>query len=131
MKKTTLLLLSLYLVSIAYAAIQYYTLDANFILSFLNAIGVFSIALFIIVLILLLSSNGYFDVFGYTFKRTYLMITNGYKKMDEKDQEKYRSYYDYSLTKSADRLEIQPSFLLSSFIFIALNLTLSFLYAFK
>jgi hypothetical protein len=64
MKKTPLILLSLYIISLGYAALRFFGEQEAFYLSFLNAAGVFSIFLFIAMLFLILSGYGYFDVFG-------------------------------------------------------------------
>ncbi len=130
MKKTTYLLITLYLISIVYAGVNYFFLSESFLLNFLNAVGVFSIALFIIMLLLILSGYGYFDVFGYSFKRTYLMFTNKFNKMHIDNQEKYNSYYDYTQFKNKNRLVLRTSFISYIFIFIVVNLVLSFLYTY-
>lgn len=130
MKKTTYLLIALYAISIIYALVQYFLLGEALILSFLNSVGVFSIILFIIMILLILSGFGYFDVFGYTFKKTYFMFTNKYNKMNIENQEKYRSYYDYTQFKEENRLHLRPSFLLYIFGFILINLILSILYVY-
>lgn len=130
MKKTTYLLIALYLISIINGAVQYFFLNEPFILSFLNSIGVFSIALFSVTLLLILSGYGYFDVFGYTFKRTYLMFTHKYNKMNIENQDKFRSYYDYTQFKAENRLTLRPSFLVYIFVFVLTNLILSFIYAY-
>jgi len=130
MKKTTYLLIALYAISIIYALVQFFFLGQSFFLSFLNSAGVFSIILFIIMILLILSGFGYFDVFGYSFKKTYFMFTNKYNKMNIENQEKYRSYYDYTQFKAENRLVLRQSFILYIFGFIVINLILSIIYVY-
>lgn len=130
MKKTLYLFASLYLISLIYASVQSIFLGESFFLIFLNVIGIFSIILLIVLILLLLSGSGYFDVFGYTFKKTYLMFTNKVNKMDIENQEKYRSYYDYGQFKSMNRLKIKFSFTSAVLFFILFNFILSVIYSF-
>lgn len=130
MKKTLYLFASLYLISSIYAFIQFVFLGESFFLNFLNSIGIFSIILLIVLILLLLSGSGYFDVFGYTFKKTYLMFTNKVNKMDIENQEKYKSYYDYGQFKSMNRLKIKFSFTKAVLFFILVNFILSIIYSF-
>lgn len=128
MRKTIYILVILYVISFIYAIAQFLFLDNSFSLSFLNATGVFSLILLIFLILLLLSSSGYFDVFGYTFKKTYLMFANKYNKLDQENQDKYRSYYDYSQYKIENRLIFRQSFIISILTFIVLNVILNVLY---
>lgn len=130
MKKTTYFLMSLYIISIVYGAVHYFLMEGSFLLNFLNCIGAFSIALFIIALFLLLSGFGYFDVFGYTFKKTYLMFTHKHNKMNLEDKEKYNSYHDYTLYKIKNRYKPQTSTIIYIFVFVGINLILSYVYAY-
>jgi hypothetical protein len=128
MRKTIYILSILYAISLIYAISQFLILGNSFSLSFLNATGFFSLALLIFLILLLLSSSGYFDVFGYTFKKTYLMFSNKYNKLDQENQEKYKSYYDYSQYKVENRLIFRQSFILSIATFIIINVILNVLY---
>ena len=130
MKKTNYLFIALYLVSLIYASFQYFWMQGTFLLSFLNMIGIFSIILFITMLFLVLSGYGYFDVFGYTFKKTYLMFARKINTMNLENQEKYDSYYSYTQYKIRNRLRPRPAFLLRVFLFVVVNLILSFVYAY-
>jgi len=130
MKKTTYFLIALYAISIIYSLVQFSFLGISFFLSFLNIVGVFSIILFVIMILLILSGFGYFDVFGYTFKKTYFMFTNKYNKMNIENQEKFRSYYDYTQFKAENRLVLRQSFILYIFGFILINLILSIVYVY-
>lgn len=129
MKKTLYLFASLYLISITFALVQYLFLGESFFLNFLNVIGMFSIILLIILILLILSSYGYFDVFGYTFKKTYLMFSKRANNIDIENKEKYRSYYDYGQFKSLNRLKIKFSFTKAILFFILFNFLLSLLYS--
>jgi hypothetical protein len=130
MKKTNYLFIALYLVSLIYASIHYFWMDGTFFLSFLNLLGVFSIILLIVILLLILSGYGYFDVFGYTFKKTYLMFARKINTMNLENQEKYDSYYSYTQYKIKNRLRPRPAFLLRTFLFVVINIVLSFVYAY-
>lgn len=130
MKKTTYLLLTLYLLSLGYATIRFLSVDEAFLLSFLNAAGAFSIILFLVMMLLVLSGFGYFDVFGYSFKKTYLMFTRKHNKMHLEDKEKYNSYYDYTQFKNQNRFIIKPSVIVYVLGFVLLNVILSYMYAY-
>jgi hypothetical protein len=130
MKKTPLILLSLYVVSLGYAAIRLVTQQEEFYLSFLNAAGVFSIFLFIAMLFLILSGYGYFDVFGYTFKKTYMMFSRRHNHENIENKEKYNSYYEYTQFKNSNRLHVRPAFILYVFGFVVVNVILSLMYTY-
>ena len=130
MRKSTYLFITLYLISLIYALIHYFWLGHIFLLSFLNSVGAFSIILFLTALFLVLSGYGYFDVFGYTFKKTYLMFARKHNTENIENKEKYDSFYNYTQYKMKNRLRPHPAFLFRIFLFIMLNLILSFVYGY-
>lgn len=90
----------------------------SFQLGFADGVG--AIAIFSIILsgYIFLDHLGYFDVFGYTFKKTYLVFSNKYMNLEEEDKDRFSSMYNYILSKK-DRREKHPY---TYYIFTALIL---------
>ena len=114
----------LYGISLVYAFFQ-----TNFLLSFLNSIGYISIFMLVITLYLYLERFGYFDVFGYSFKKTYYIFSRKHESLDDEQKEKYRSFYNYVQSANQNRILVKLDFLIISSLFIIINFTLSFLFA--
>lgn len=125
MLKNLRLFAILYGISLVYAFFQ-----NDFLLSFLNSIGYISIFMLVITLYLFLERYGYFDVFGYTFKKTYYVFSRKHETLDEDQKEKFSSFYNYVQKSSEHRIMARLDFLGLSALFIALNFALSYLYVF-
>ena len=125
MLKKLRLFLILYGIALVYAFFQ-----NDFVLAFLNAIGLMSIFMLVITLYLFLERYGYFDVFGYTFKKTYYVFSRKHETLDEDQKEKFSSFYNYVQKSSEHRIMARLDFLGLSSLFIALNFALSYLYVF-
>lgn len=83
----------------------------------------------VITLYLYLERFGYFDVFGYSFKKTYYIFSRKQETLDEELKEKYSSFYNYVQSANQNRMLVKLDFLILSSLFIILNFTLSFLFA--
>jgi len=124
MLKNLRLFAILYGISLGYAFFQ-----NNFLLSFLNAIGYISIFMLVITLYLYLERFGYFDVFGYSFKKTYYIFSRKQETLDEEQKEKFSSFYNYVQSANQSRILVKLDFLIISSLFIILNFALSFIFA--
>jgi len=125
MLKKLRLFLILYGIALVYAFFQ-----NDFVMAFLNAIGLMSIFMLVVTMYLFLERYGYFDVFGYTFKKTYYVFSRKHEALDEDQKEKYSSFYNYVQKTSQNRIMVRIDFLALSVLFILLNFTLSYLYVF-
>lgn len=123
MLKNLRLFAILYGISLVYAFFQ-----NDFLLSFLNSIGYISIFMLVITLYLYLERFGYFDVFGYSFKKTYYIFSRKQETLDEEQKKKYSSFYNYIQGANQNRILVKLDFLILNSLFIILNFTLSFLF---
>lgn len=125
MLKNIRLFLALYAIALIYAFFQ-----NDFVMAFLNAIGLMSIFMVVLTMYLFLERFGYFDVFGYTFKKTYYAFSRKQESLDDDLKEKYSSFYNYVQKANQSRILVRLDFLGLSVLFIALNFALSYLYVF-
>ncbi len=115
--------LILYAISLLYAFFQ-----QNFLLSFLNALGFISIVMLVITMYLFLERFGYFDVFAYSFKKTYYIFSRKQESLDEELKVKYSSFYSYVQIANQNRILVKFDFLIISILFITFNFVISYLY---
>lgn len=109
-------------------SIGYGLTQTDFFFGFVNAIGAFSIAAIFVAGFVFLEQFGYFDVFGYTFKKTYLVMTNKHKDLDEDDKVRMQSMFAYAQDKHAKRVSPSKLFYLYCLGLVIVGITLSYLY---
>ncbi len=124
MKNQLITLSVIILISILFAGSQ-----TNWFLGFVNSLGSFSILFIFISGFILLENFGYFDVFGYTFKKTYYVLSGKSKDFDEHVKERYASLYNYAHEKQKHRISNAQHFYLSTLILFIIALSLSLLYS--
>ncbi len=83
-------------------------LNGNRVLSFTDSLGFMSIFALLISGFIFLEQFGYFDVFGYSFRKTYLVLMKKYNDLDETDKARYRDMFAYRSFKEERRAK--PSF---------------------
>lgn len=123
MKKYVILSLFLGLAALAYGSTQ-----SDFFLGFVNALGASSIFFVIASGYVFLEQFGYFDVFGYTFKKTYLVLSNKSKDLEGDEKERMQSMYHYAHSKQEKRTKPSWLFYMFSFSLLALSALLSWVY---
>ena len=74
---------------------------------------------------------GYFDVFGYTFKKTYLVLSNKYLTLESSEKEHYASMYDYIQHKNERRKAPSHQFYYFSLITIVEGIILNIIYIYR
>lgn len=123
MKNTLIFATLISTVAIAYALSQ-----VNFFFALVNALGYFSIAAIMLCGFVFLEYFGYFDVFGYTFKKTYFVLSGKHKDLNEDDKDKMHSMFNYSQAKQEKRHQHPVGIYWFSLGLISITLILSLLY---
>jgi hypothetical protein len=73
-----------------------------------------------------LEQFGYFDVFGYSFRKTYLVLMNKYSDLEETDKARYKDMFSYRSYKEERRTK--PSFSFYQFTLILFLESILFVY---
>lgn len=102
--------------------------QTSFFLGFVNALGAFAIFSVLISGFIFLERFGYFDVFGYTFKKTYYVLTNTQKNLDEEHREIMGSMYNYVQNRTERRKDKSPWFYISTGLLMLIAGSLAYLY---
>lgn len=102
--------------------------QSNKSLAFTDGIGAFAIASILISGFIFLEHFGYFDVFGYTFKKTYLVLSNKYGALESSEKERYASMYDYIQFKNVRRKAPSRLFYFYTLIILIEGIILNILY---
>lgn len=110
------------------ASLGYATTQSDFLLGFVNALGAISIFFVIASGYVFLEQFGYFDVFGYTFKKTYLVLSNKHKDLEGEEKERMESMYQYAHAKQLKRTKPSWMFYAFSFSLLTISALLSWLY---
>ena len=110
------------------ASLGYATSQSELFLGFVNALGAFSIFFVIASGYVFLEQFGYFDVFGYTFKKTYLVLSNKHKDLEGDEKERMGSMYQYAQDKQRKRTKPTWMFYTFSFSLLAISALLSWIY---
>lgn len=119
------LFVSVFIISIA---LLFASFQTDFFLGFVNVLGAVSIFLLIVSGFVFLERLGYFDVFGYTFKKTFLVLSNKSKDLDGEEKERMISMYNYTQAKQEQRTPHAWMFYVFSFTFQAISALLSWIY---
>ncbi len=102
--------------------------QSNKSLAFADGIGVFAIVSILISGFIFLEHFGYFDVFGYTFKKTYLVLSSKYEALESSEKEHYASMYDYIQFKNNRRKPPSRTFYIYTLIILIEGIILNIIY---
>lgn len=105
--------------------------QSNKSLAFTDAIGFFAIISILISGFIFLEHFGYFDVFGYTFKKTYLVLSNKYETLESSEKEHYASMYDYIQHKNNRRKPPSRIFYYFTLIILIEGIILNIIYIYS
>ncbi len=106
----------------------YMFFQEDWLLAFANGIGLISIFSIIISGYIFLEHFGYFDVFGYTFKKTYLVLSNKYGVLESSEKSRYASMYDYIQFKNERRQKPSRLFYFYTLIILIEGILLNLIY---
>lgn len=99
--------------SLAFALFQ-----ENKWLSFTDALAYMSVFSILISGFVFLDQFGYFDVFGYSFKKTYLVLMKRYNDLDDTDRSRYKDIFSYKTYR--DERRSKPNFSFYGFTLLLL-----------
>lgn len=122
-KKIVISLIITHIISLLYLFIE-----TNYLLAFTDALGFFAIASILISGFIFLDRFGYFDVFGYTFKKTYFVLTNKYGELEADEKERFTSMYDYAQFKNSRRQQPTHSFYIYTLIILIEDVLFNLIY---
>lgn len=114
-----------------FLSIIYTFTQNNKLLGFANAISLLAILCILISGFTLLENFGYFDVFGYTFKKTYLVLTKKYGNLETNEKKQFASMYDYSVSKKIHRKAPSWQIYIFSLIILIEGIILNIIYIYS
>lgn len=118
----------IYFIVVTIGALGYAFTQPSFFLGFIDGVGAFAIVSILVSGFIFLDRFGYFDVFGYTFSKTYFVMTNQYRGFEPERKETYASMYNYMKEKASKRKPGSNWFYLCTLILLGIALALSFYY---
>ena len=112
-------------------SIIYLFTQDNALLAFINGISLFAIISLVLSGFVFLEHYGYFDIFGYTFKKTYLVLSNKYGVMESSEKQRYASMYDYIQFINDGRKKPSKLFYLYTLIILIEGIILNLIYIYQ